>query len=312
MSTIYIHIGSPKTGTTTLQKNVFPFHKNIQYLDWESLNEIDGFEKVFYCDSLYDNIDEFALIKEALTERHKNLQKNGIPILYSRQHLVQPVLDVGCTAERIVNLFGKPKILLTVRNQLSAIKSQYLWSLRGLSQPWLSSFPMRDFNKYVQGAVRNPGLRGRYMNFLQKFDYGAIAKKYATIIGAENIKILLFEDLVSDKEKFTREFSEFVGIDKETTLGLLADNHKNPAFTQRQLTYYYMKAVSLPLGVQYLTRAWKLPAFIQNYLSKGQGSGVQLNDTSMKLLKEHYMSGNQYLVDTFGVTLARYGYPLVS
>ena len=44
--TIYLHIGYPKTGTTTLQKYLFPKHSGIRSL--QSKDELNFMQDVFY------------------------------------------------------------------------------------------------------------------------------------------------------------------------------------------------------------------------------------------------------------------------
>jgi len=108
-----IHIGYPKTGTTFLQKNVFPFIKGIEFVTYEECRKI--FKSLYSSTSL--EFDE-AMIKAF------QIQKGQ---LYSLERLTGEMRTGTYNAEIAHGLkkLGFRKVIITIRRQDKIIESIY-------------------------------------------------------------------------------------------------------------------------------------------------------------------------------------------
>jgi hypothetical protein len=304
---VFIHIGSPKSGTTTLQEGFFPNLDGVCYRDWGELSSIPNFEKLFYGDSIYYDQEEAI---ECRNRIHALLESSdGKAHLYSREHLVHNALDITDIARKLDFFFDTPHILLTIRNQFTAMESSYLWALRAYRSPGSSVFPNRSYEKYISNTFREAGLRGRYMNLARRFDYGLIAKTYAEIVGKENIAVFCMEGLATSPEQYYRKIGDYLGIPSDTPLNLPATKALNTRLSRRKEIYYFLTAMLVPLGLHFLVRRHKMPAAFDRFLSGGKKNTVALSDSGKELIRLHFREGNQYLIDEFGLPLDNLGYP---
>ncbi|GAB5563387.1 MAG: hypothetical protein Wins2KO_04500 [Winogradskyella sp.] len=111
------------------------------------------------------------------------------------------------SAEKIYDAFGKIKIVFVLRNPVERAYSHYLMTKRrGLEnltfldalnaeKDRLTSYFGQTHYSYIN--------RGYYIKQLESFE---------NVFGKENIRVLFFEDLISNPEKLIRNLSEFVGI----------------------------------------------------------------------------------------------------
>jgi len=213
----FIHVGDYKTGTTWLQKTVFPFHPDIQYLG-------DPFQSSIQQKVLRELVDIRDLDFDANKLRSKfkaSFTRDGEKIIgISREALSQSDYITGenarRNAERMKLVFGKVKIIYTIRAQqtmLSSIYSQYL-----------KCGGTRSFNNWFMDPIECKGI-------IERLKYDKNIEMYHEIFGAENVIVLLFEELVANKNNFLRKLFLFLGCTDTQFTPVESKNKVNTSLT---------------------------------------------------------------------------------
>lgn len=200
MQEIICHIGFPKTGTTYLQKNIFPFIKNINYVESHNIKRQlhDLIEKD---DSFYNE----SKIHAELNSRHYS----NLSMLFSYEalagHHIKTEFPNRSQIARRLKAAGVSKIIITIRNQTDVLESTYKQYIKSGGVLKLSKF----FN-----LKNNPNPTF----FIDFFNYEKIIALYSEIFGAENVKVLQFEKLFSKSDAFKKELASFLNIKHEDIL----------------------------------------------------------------------------------------------
>ena len=318
-----LHIGYPKTGTTTLQNHFFDVHP-----------EIENIGKPF-SDRHLDNI---LLICRELTDTHsdlfdKNFEKhkkqlskiihdnNSSTLVLSHEHLCgfwNKDKDDKKLFQRIHDLFYSIlpdsfvfKIMLSIRNQQSLVLSSYV-------EKRFSIFEDYKLEDFIHDGLNNPcdTLVFQAMFFLNKI------KNLEKYFDKDQIHILVFEDLKNDFEFFCSNLSGIFGFDKETCSGCLEDSHDNKkrvvngAYkTKLTLPLYILKTIRKYTGLKLYIRNYKTRMLVKrllNYASFNLGvkqdQDVQLSSEEKNAIYRIYRNNNLELMQKYGLQLDKYGY----
>lgn len=192
MSVKIVHIGYPKTGSTYLQKVIFPQFKELDFIDFHTCVKL--FEDIIYLDDL--DFDQ-AKTKESLT----NYQGKS---LFSQEALTgAPFTFKGLNRSQIPNRLyqlGFKKIVITIRNQPEILDSLY--------RQYVYQGGVMKFKDFLN-------LDGKWNHYLRAFNldylkYDRLITKYINLFGDENVLILPQEILKNDPEAYLKSLSEFI------------------------------------------------------------------------------------------------------
>tara|TARA_B100000900_G_C20586468_1_gene719806 strand:+ start:1302 stop:2348 length:1047 start_codon:yes stop_codon:yes gene_type:complete len=213
----FVHVGDYKTGTTWLQNTVFPFHPEIQYLGDPMLSfnqEKVLRELVDIRDLDFEPVKLHTQFKESFARDDKKIV--GI----SREALSQSNFITGenakRNAERIRLVFGEVKVVYTIRSQQTMLTSIY--------SEYLKSGGTRSFNDWFLDPIECKGI-------IERLKYDKNIKMYHDIFGKENVIVLLFEELVSDKKCFLEKLLSFIGCSNSQYVFQEMDNKINTSLT---------------------------------------------------------------------------------
>ena len=188
-----IHIGYPKTGTTTLQKHIFP-----------QLGSCLGKNN--------------AMEHEIRVTAGGLLLGKELPIempaadIWTYEHILGPS-DFATQAEKIKRVFPADKLLLTIRRQDDLIWSRYLHDL-SLKRATIS-YPLERALTYDMGTCTYPACRKDcgcgpikiiplpFYDFTAAFN--ALSKHY-------NVLVLPMELMVEDANQFTALLADFIDV----------------------------------------------------------------------------------------------------
>ncbi len=199
MQEIVCHIGFPKTGTTYLQKQVFPKIKYINYVDWTQVNQI----KI-----LLDNIinqDDSYYNKDASQRQLMDFQKMDLNMLLSYEpltgHHIRTQFPNRTQIARRLKALGINKIIITIRNQTDVLESTYKQYIKSGGVLKISNF--FDWN--------NNSMPYFYRDY---FNYERIIDLYVEIFGQENVLVIQYEDIFTDRAKFDRQLAPFLNLNQ--------------------------------------------------------------------------------------------------
>jgi len=213
----FIHVGDYKTGTSWLQQNVFPFHPEIQYLGdpFENHELQTVIRELVDCRDLDFDADQLSLrFKKNFT---KDLTKiTGI----SREALSQSHYITGehakRNAQRLKAVFGNVKIIYVIREQISMLASIY--------SQYLKAGGTRSFYDWFLDPIECKGI-------IERLKYDKNIEMYYEIFGQENVLVLLYEELRSDRSTFLKKIYVFIGCKDISCIPLHEKRNVNSSLT---------------------------------------------------------------------------------
>jgi len=316
---ILLHAGFPKCASSFLQQIFFERHPGIQYLgsyfgDGKRVVYEDGFHSLFYNRHMAE-IDLAIAIEDGIEfnidAMKKSFQNDVLPhfidtkpLVYSSEMLsLAPHLGRDVLAERVHAIFGKCKVLFIIRNQFNALLSAYKDDCRSRSLAY-SEFPttFSEWRKLNKGVPFRK-LKGR-------FDYFDQIACYQKLFGAENVHVLMYEDLNQNTEKFLRSLCAIVGVPFYEEMLEWADEKVHSAPDRALLES------NLIFNAHRFLRPWlrRLPeAFFRHFIfRRGMAADYQeqLSEEDRAHLTDIYRAGNRELTSSFALPLQEHGYPL--
>lgn len=192
---LLIHVGYHKTATTWMQRQLFvPEHGYAQ---------IAGHEEVF------ENIVRphgLSFTPEAM-HRHADAALAGLaagmtPVISSELLVGNHLLggrESDIYAQRLRQIFGDARIMITIRSQLKILPSVYMQYLsRGGTMPPAQFFSGEADLGYF---AFDPG----------HFEYDRLLRLYRSLFGAENVLVVPQEALQADMDGVAQTIADFSG-----------------------------------------------------------------------------------------------------
>lgn len=298
MPEIIVHIGYHKTGTTYLQKKIYPNIQNLKYYDYLSENLFPGMSSK----------SSFDVDLDRINEKLNSLGHDRI--LYSQEGLVGPLFyNSGINAKEIADNLKKlnvSKIIITLRNQVSLIDSIY--------RQYIQEGGVARFNHFIKGW--------RYSFDLDHLNFYRLINYYSSLFGKENVLIILSEQIRENEAEVIRQLENF-------TNGTYIENNKNLNPRQSNISLSNLSIILLRF-INHFTYSnhrpscailpnnfttWKiryaLQRLIDPYLfSRISGRKLLINKKTIDFLSGHYRANNVKLQKEYDLDIARYGYPL--
>lgn len=270
-----IHVGYPKSGSSFLQKNVFPNLTLNKYFD------VDITRKLLKNLIQDDDIDYKRPTLEKGLYSSENLLTIGNPQVNKRTSIAKRLKEAGFN-----------KVIILIRNQKTMIDSFY--------RQYIQDGGCVSFNFYLENFV-----------ILNVLHYNKTINLYRKIFSQENIKVIMVETL-KDQKTFD-ELSDFIGekiiinSQKRRNESLsnfslsiliflnhfLSSTHRPSILIPKKLTSWKIKQILLLID--------KLLGFKKNnYINKCKKTDI-LNQ---------FKDGNKELVAMTNLPLEKYNYPL--
>ncbi|MEW6165088.1 MAG: sulfotransferase domain-containing protein [Pseudomonadota bacterium] len=309
---VYIHVGYPKNASTMLQTDIFPNLPGIVYCGrrygteraFATAGLDEAIRSITFEDSLrYDAGKVRAQVAEALTE----LVPDGGKLLLSWEAFMHNVADRGLIAARLKELFPEAKIIFVIRNQLDSIESMYHFLVEqggGNINPAYGRPSVRSLKAWLSDQEKFS-----YRSYLETLKYDELHALYAGLFSAENVKMLLFEELKKTPQVFLDELGEFLSVG-HIPVGLMQKRNARS---------------SAGMGQAFKLRNWlrsngvnlAVPRFLSLPLKKvlsgigGLSTPDALSSEEREELAARYRDGNSRLQVWTGKDLGSRGYPVV-
>ena len=272
--TIIIHIGYPKTGSTSLRHFLFPKHTDLNYLGRfdTTINHLEITELLVKLnDSDFDKrLNQIIEIAKNLriSDNKTNLIADEFIINYSIHY--DNANDFNRTVERTIKrakfIFDKInvdlKICFMIRNQSELIPSFYSNTAPELGKSMtynadeiLSYFKTKKTNNYF------------LKRFCDGLNFSEMYKKISHVIGEENLKVFVFDKARNNFKEYIHELSNYLNIDKKISYELMKNKSH---FTAMMYLNEDIKANSpISILLHKFKRTIKLPKeFFKNFDKK--------------------------------------------
>ena len=221
---LVIHVGYPKTGSTTLQYGLFKYLHNIDHL------KLKTWRQNIPDEPLMDRLSSLLFLKNPISDKYKKLVYGRLNII-SDESLTAPVrlrrINFGDDIEDPINFpaalkeeFADEiahgldvKILVVLRNQADLLYSQYVEEYK------LVLYKSMDLLHNTEGELDLTGM-GIY-------DYANYLESLRRSFGKENIVVCLFEDWKHDPDTFFSQISSVISFDPHQVADILTRIHEN-------------------------------------------------------------------------------------
>ena len=259
---VFFHIGYPRTGTTFLQANIFPFHSQINYL---------GPKHHFYG----DQPEVKVYLKNDLLKKITNSFKSKNIYELKTSEVVeemQKIIDINQFDQKKINLISTEKYLTygfksykeiyLIKKYLSAkvenLDFQIFYLIRNqydiiFSQFHHGNFLLKkqlgidEFEKLIFSLNNIAQTKKEVCEFFELYDYYKIYNELKEIFGEKNIKILEYENFKEDPQDFFSRLSEILKIENSEINNLL-NKCKLNALNQNQNQLIIENSITIFLG----------------------------------------------------------------
>ncbi len=280
-----IHIGYFKTGTTTLQGNVFAAHGKIA-----NVGKPGPAQAAREVVAALAGKGTIAAAREAWRDLVDGLPEERTPVL-SQEALATLAIDHPDLPQALADIVGPARILITVRRQAHLIESLYIHQ-----------------EKVARHAAPDAWLADNTALFLKLLDFEAMAARFAAVFGAGNVHVLPLELLRDDPADYARRLGAVLDMPGPDLEPFLARPARNQRKSRRELIYIRLRSALAP-GLR-LSRC--LPAALarrfQGFLGGGQAAAPKFSAARLRDIEAHLAPSNARLAASHGVPLRALGY----
>lgn len=231
MKRLLIHIGYPKTATTSLQEGLFfKLHSlgKINYLGrtTKSTHSLWGNSK-FSGEDWAVHIRKYFIFNEPLPSYPLPLREDVLNVISDEDltihnffheaqfGIIRNTLDTANILKDLAKGADDVSILITLRNQVELIESCYLQKFRYIYSN-RKPIGFKEFLLNSDGNFRK--------DTAEIFDFNFVASQYSSIFGSK-VNLLMFEDLKYRKENFFNSLGKIMGMDGQYLLKIFGDEH---------------------------------------------------------------------------------------
>tara|TARA_Y100000815_G_C13323292_1_gene493166 strand:- start:786 stop:1790 length:1005 start_codon:yes stop_codon:yes gene_type:complete len=323
MKKLLVHIGYPKTATTTLQHNFFKtlndknaiewIHGNPHYNDNSQLKfkceahiaQITGDgQKDFTAVDIHREKENFKKITNeisVISDESLSFKYPGFSWAYCK--------DAYDNIDKIKNLFSPYfdtiEIIITARNQQTIIPSFFVQCYKRITKE------EKRFEKFTHW-VSDRFLKD---NNLEIFNYSEMYNACVKAFSKDNVHILLFEDLLYNKEFFYKQLANIFSLKMEDVKELIEVNIQNT--TEKSKDVYYKKVESSfhkkiisPIremifkgfNESFYLKSQKLyNLLVPKKLREGKKSIKKLTESETDLIKKRFYASNLEFIEDKGL-----------
>lgn len=324
MKTLYLHIGYPKTATTTFQKFLYPAHSQIKDI---KANSLSFFSKLHYSRENYfkreslqtykelssliidKDFDKFVISSESLTSFSMYYQFFPKPYIWSAEpnSIARKLKTVFLDS----TVFDNVKIIISIRKQDEMLKSLYAQTYNLVFKRFKETDTFKKFLKYSIELNND--------NFIiDTLHYNEILKVYEELFGIENICVLVFEELQKHRITYIKKLCSFMEIDFNEAEELISNNNTNKKSCDKEyisderniieiLSYYKNKYLNKNFG---LMESPLLSPLKKIYIPGRKLKNIFIDDLYDKELSDLYSLGNQEVSSRYNLKLDHHDYYL--
>ncbi|MEE2777331.1 MAG: sulfotransferase [Acidobacteriota bacterium] len=305
-----LHIGLPRTGTKTLEWQLFTRHPHIHYMGlrhrrlsllWprRPLRYRSEVAREFFESQLFGSMDLDAIRR--IWQKQQAEVARDQTIVWSLETLSRgPLALRRGRAKRIWRLLRPCNVIFTLREPITHLESVYAMLMRGRLRRSIDE-TVQPIDAWFEDPQESP--------FAKFFDHAETVRAYRELFGPESVKVMLFEKLQQDPRGFFAEVSEHLGIDAGVGAELYADRVDNARISQRQIRMgiWLRQRPALWTAVQRLGRGFRTNLLYRTPRKASTSSQV-LSPANADRVRELSRPSNRWFREEFGLEVEEYGY----
>lgn len=282
----FLCAGFSKSGTTSLQTAFkthpaifLPKNKESYYLSWRK-NYDDAPER--FRKRYFDNIPEGKVVG------------NIEPSYHGR-------------AKGAYECFGRDlKIILMMRNPIDATYSNFKMLMKNPKEKKQAmyfkkhnAFHVDMFDNYMEDYIFN--------NKDKRYQYSRYVEQFVEVFGRDQVKLVIFEELIKDPETVLNDLQDYIGVPRETYKKMPKSNagkfvSKNYISALINCKLYQKKLAMKASSVKQMDRYWKVANFLHKHTYVENSE--KMSQESRETLKEFYAESVKKLSEIAGRDLS--------
>ncbi len=317
---LFIHVGYPKTATTTLQKHLFSRHDEL----WRA----DNHELSFFRSLYFGRENHIKRMKADIDEEIQRLWPTDKKIVLSSESFTSFAMffrfspspyiwtvEPNSVARKLHTAFGQsdiiqaPKVIIAIRRQIDLLKSIYAQVYNLVYKKYRETKTFRRFLDYA--IYNNDGF------IIDALHFNDVIRQYETLFGKRNVCVLVFEMLQQNPRRYIRTLSDFMGIDNRQAFKLLSGRRENKKsntdFYESDRRDLFQTLASLKRkifkGQKFGLSRGGLRQKLTGFTLPGKRlRHLEIPDDETKLLRNLFTAGNKDLSERYQLGLAKYDY----
>ncbi len=306
-----------------LQMCLFSAHSEIEYLGKCANNQCRKRMRGCRDETVYTIINELfwagrkspdidrchALFRESIAPR----LNTGKKLLCSWEGFIGFPLNVRqASIKNFCTVFGRTKILVTIRNPASLIESAYFNYIRRL---WIGGLSRRG-NKPVlptsKDWLEKIVLPDQNNCFLY---YADAIQSYVELVGRENVGVFMYEALGENQYQYIGALCRFIGVGEAEGIRIAGHAHKHKRFTMGNMAKIQEIEGSFLRSLHYRYSSNHHRAKMIGYMEDDPAldtppARMKISTDNRERIAAITRHGNHWLMNTFALPLERFGYPL--
>ena len=269
MKIIY-HLGYPRTGTTFLQKNIFPCHSEINYLGPKdymrsqtplTLKKLDLLGNMYTSKEIENNKCDLDELKKIINI--EQFSKVKVNIVSSERYTmftnINEFNDIKLLNKFVESFYPDLEVefLIVLRNQYDLIKSLYYHKYRWVSKV-LNINNFKDFVKYLKKDLPFNTDTYPFFNFIKNFNFLYMNDKIESAFPKSKINFLRYETLKENKKNFFLELSNILKVNQDETLKISEKKEENVSNKNAIRNFYRNKTLTTILNFGLILKIKKI------------------------------------------------------
>jgi hypothetical protein len=326
-----LHVGMPKTGTTTLQMRVYPSHPDIFYLGkfYQPLPFFLNYDVAEIITRIRDERlaePDLAVLRDKYQRLcQPALAEGRLPLWSDEEAAMAPRARVRERAQAFREVFGPCKVFLTIRNPISYIKSLYLHLVttyqidrqrrmmsKGLNRSYAQKPRFLTIEQWLQSMGFSPADDQRF-TVANLIDTAAILEIFDTYFGKDQVRVFLFEQMLQDLPGYLSNIADFLEIDKAQCISLIGEHRDATRISQ--FTYDRMRAICQSTALSTIFRFG--PQWLRNRMggvtqreSHLPRAEIEIPGGWLEQIETLAKDSHRRLLERWPLPLSDYGYPL--
>lgn len=313
-----VHVGLPKTATTTLQRGLFAKHSEIEFLGKRAGREADPALRRCVSDAAFNLGNELFWLHVHRSEPDESrriwadelapvIDPNKLA-LFSFEGLAVAELDVRkAIARNLRDGFEGCQVIIGIRNPLELVEALYFQKLKrrhiGKLAGRFEFSRSPSTEQWLESVARGDELAPH-------LDYVRTIQIFVEALGRANVGVFALEDLREDPARFATGLCEFLRINIAEGVRLLEERRHNVRLSQevadRMLRLERPGIASAFYGLA--GRALRKKILRLEGFDAAASARLAISPAVKVAIEEKTREGNRWIAEEFDLRLREYGY----
>ena len=236
MKKVFLHIGTHKTGSTSIQRELYENRKNLQskgfYYPQSCANE-DGNHSPLAWAICRDERVNYNKVLEAFKDEVKACKDNETLVISGEEFEYLSGKEISELKQLLCTMEFETTIVCYFKPQAALIRSEYVeWIKQGLTSDNFSVF-------------------WRLHSRLDRYNYYKIWHQWCSHFGESNVRVRSYEDSLHLSNGVIDDFYEVIGLENHKPLLKIKSYNSSPSAEVISSWLLYLKQLEVTSGVDY-------------------------------------------------------------